>query len=82
MVGIQLEAKVSEKGQIVIPKPLRKRLRLEKNTEIVFDLEGEKIILKKKQSGLEVFQEFVNAIKKRELPKHIDWDKEYYRQMQ
>ena len=38
-------AKLSSKGQIVIPKPVRESLGLERGTQLHVRLEGEKIIL-------------------------------------
>ena len=83
MVGIQIGAKVGEKGQIVIPKPIREQFNIRSDTEIVFDIEDEKIILKKKRSGLDIFVDFVNAVKKKKkFPNHTDWDNEYYSQFE
>ena len=81
MVGIQLNAIVGIKGQIVIPKPIRQRFNINPSTNLVFDIEDEKIILKKKDTSLEVFEEFINAVKdKKHLPQKIDWDNESYSQ--
>ena len=80
MVGIQLSSKVGEKGQIVIPKPIRDKFNIHSDTEIIFDIEQEKLILRKKES-MKIFESFVNAVKnKKRLPKHVDWDEEYYSQ--
>ncbi len=81
MVGIQLSATIGEKGQIVIPKPIRDMFRLRPFTELVFDVEKEKIVLKKKEKGLAVLEEYISAFKdKKKLPKKIDWNKLYYSQ--
>lgn len=81
MVGIQLRATIGEKGQIVIPKPLRDMFHLRPFTELVFDIEQEKIILKKREKGLAVLEEYISAFKgKKKLPKKIDWNKLYYSQ--
>ena len=83
MVGIQIGAKVGEKGQIVIPKPIREQFNIQSNTELVFDVEEGKIVLKKKKSGLDVFADFVNAVKKKKsFPKNTDWDGKYYSQFE
>ncbi len=82
MVGIQLNAKVGEKGQIVIPKPIRQRFNIKPNTNLIFDIEDEKIILKKKDN-MEIFESFITAVKdKKKLPKNVDWDKEFYSQFE
>ena len=81
MVGIQLKARVGEKGQVVIPKPIRDQFNIQPDMNLVFDVEDEKIVLKKQQSGLQVFEEFITAVKnKKTPPKKIDWDEEYYSQ--
>lgn len=83
MVGIQLIAKVGEKGQVVIPKPIRESLRIQPHMEVVFDFEDGKVVLAKRKASLEVFEEFVNIIKdKKKAPEHIDWDKEYSSQFE
>lgn len=83
MVGIQLTAKIGEKGQVVIPKPIREQLNIQPATEVVFDIEEEKIILKKKKNSIEIFDEFINAVKKKiKFPKEVNWDKEYYSQLE
>ncbi len=38
--------KVGPKGQVVIPRPLRKALRIHPGSRIVFRLEGEKLVLR------------------------------------
>ncbi len=81
MVGIQLHATVGEKGQIVIPKPIRDKFHLRPFTMLVFDVEEERIILKKKEDALAIFEDYVSAFKgKKKLPKKIDWNKLYYSQ--
>ena len=83
MVGIQIGTKVGEKGQIVIPKPIRKQFNIQSDTELIFDVEEEKIILKKKRSGLDIFTDFVNAVKKKKkFPENVDWDKKHYSQFE
>ena len=83
MVGIKIGAKIGEKGQVVIPKPIREQFNIQSDTELIFDVEDEKIILKKKKSSLDIFADFVNAVKKKKkFPEHMDWDKEYYSQFE
>jgi len=41
------KAIVSTKGQIVIPKAVRDRLNLKAGTEVVFDVQGESLIMKR-----------------------------------
>lgn len=81
MVGIQLHATVGEKGQIVIPKPIRDMFQIRPFSELVFDVEKETILIKKKQDNLKVLEEYLSAVKtKKTPPKKIDWDALYYSQ--
>jgi AbrB family looped-hinge helix DNA binding protein len=41
------KATLSTKGQIVIPKTVRERLNLKAGTEVVFDVQGEVLIMKR-----------------------------------
>ena len=41
------KATISTKGQIVIPKPVRDRLNLKVGTEVVFDVQGEALVMKR-----------------------------------
>ena len=80
---MEMKREVGEKGQIVIPKPIRNQFNIHSDTELIFDVEDEKIILKKKKSGLDILADFVNAVKKKKkFPEHVDWDKEHYSQFE
>jgi|GEM_PF-1677731 len=78
MVGIELTGKIGEKGQVVIPKPLRDQFRLLPDSEVTFTLEDNKITLQRKENSQEVLEQFLTAIPKRKLPKHLDWDALYH----
>jgi AbrB family looped-hinge helix DNA binding protein len=41
------KATISTKGQIVIPKTVRERLNLKAGTEVVFDVQGEAVVMKR-----------------------------------
>ena len=41
------KATISTKGQIVIPKTVRARLNLQAGTQVVFDVRGEAVIMKR-----------------------------------
>ena len=79
MVGIKIGSRIGEKGQVVIPKPIRDQFGLQPNAEVYFSVEEGKIVLTSK-SGEEILSEFISAVKKRKLPNKINWDKEYYKQ--
>ncbi len=42
---IEEEMKVGPKGQVVIPRALRKALKIHAGSKVVFRLEGEKVVL-------------------------------------
>ncbi len=44
---IEEEMKVGPKGQVVIPRALRKALKIHPGSKVVFILEGDRIVLKK-----------------------------------
>jgi AbrB family looped-hinge helix DNA binding protein len=44
---IEEEMKVGPKGQVVIPRAMRKALKIEPGTKVLFKLEDDKLILKK-----------------------------------
>jgi len=81
MVGITLRSRIGEKGQVVIPKPIRDQFKLLPMTDVVFTIEGDKIIIQKK-SAEEWLRDFGKGIKKVRLPKDIDWDELYYSQFE
>jgi AbrB family looped-hinge helix DNA binding protein len=43
---MKIYAKVSKKGQITIPKPIRERLKLGKNSAVLFMIEGCDVVIK------------------------------------
>ena len=46
-----IKATVSSKGQVAIPKPIRERLNLKPGTQITFDVQGEKLVMKRLVPG-------------------------------
>ena len=46
----QLTSKVTQKYQATIPQAVRKKLEIEKGDRIIFEIEDEKVILKKVSS--------------------------------
>ena len=47
-----IKSKLTAKAQTTIPKPVRAALRLEAGDEIVYQIEGERVILARAASGL------------------------------
>ncbi|HLD57458.1 MAG TPA: AbrB/MazE/SpoVT family DNA-binding domain-containing protein [archaeon] len=79
MVGITLRSRIGEKGQVVIPKPIRDQFSLTPFSDVVFAVENGRIVIQKKSSE-EWLKNFGSSIKKIKLPSKIDWDSEYYSQ--
>ena len=44
---IEISMKIGPKGQVVIPKPLRNAFKMMPGTEVVFTVEGDKLMLSK-----------------------------------
>lgn len=61
---MEMERTVSTKGQIVIPKDARKRLGLKPGSEIIFEVEGDELVIKRKLTPQEIIDDFGNVPKK------------------
>ncbi len=83
MVGIKMS--IGEKGQVVIPKPLREEFNLNPNDMVEFDQEGDKIVVKKVSSKdpIKIFLEIKKRMGKftEKDFKKIDFDKLYDQMM-
>jgi len=64
---MKIKREIGEKGQIVIPKDIREYLGLDAGVNITFEVEDEKIILKKEEDASKIVEDFFNTpkIKKR-----------------
>jgi len=81
MVELKLVSVIGEKGQIVVPKPIRDLLNITPKSEVVFSVSQGNVILEKKSSE-QILKDFFSAGKpKLKAPKHIDWDAEYSSQL-
>ena len=61
---MELERTVSSKGQIVIPTSIRKKLGLKTGSEVIFEIEEGKIIVKRKMTSDEIVKAFAKVPKK------------------
>jgi len=70
---IEEEMKVGPKGQVVIPRALRKALKIHPGSKIIFRFEGDKLILQKPEVDavalLERIAEKGKSIK--QIPPHL-----------
>ena len=74
MVSLSLTASVGEKGQVVIPKPVRDLLGIAPHNDVVFSVQDDKVVLEKKDPK-QAYLEFITAVKdKIKMPKKVDWD--------
>ena len=66
---------------MIIPQALRKALNIVPNSQVFFSLEGDRIILEKRDPE-EILKEFIAAVPdKKILPRGMDWDREYHEQL-
>lgn len=63
-----IRREIGEKGQVVIPKDIRKHFGLEVGINIIFEIEDDKIIIKKEEDVDKFLEDFLNVPKiKRKL---------------
>ena len=76
---IEIEATVGQRGQVVIPKPIRDAYDLRPGATVRFSVEGDRIVIRGNEGALD---EFLDAIPKRPEPEEIDWDERYGEQFE
>ena len=54
---------IGEKGQVVIPKDIREHLGLDIGVNIVFEVKGNEVILRKEENAEEFLKDFLNVPK-------------------
>ena len=72
--------KLSEKGQISIPKEIRKEMHLEKGDKLLLISKGKQIILQKADEimkKLDINEESLNTMLASQETLRKDWDNEY-----
>jgi len=53
---------LTQKGQVTIPLPIRKKLNLRTGDDVVFTLESGKVVLGKRGPNREVFRKYVGFL--------------------
>ncbi len=79
-----LKTTLGPKGQIVIPKPIRKDLNLKTGDTLILDDKNNTITIKIEDKGEEFVKNLLSIVSdsKKTVPKkEIDWDSEYYSQV-
>jgi AbrB family looped-hinge helix DNA binding protein len=61
MVGMELERTISDKGQVVIPEDIRRKLGLKPGSDVIFDIIDGMVVIKPKKSPEEIVEEFCNV---------------------
>ena len=65
---MKIKREIGEKGQIVIPKDIRDNLGLNIGVNITFEVEDDKVIIKKEKDPNDFLKDFLNVPKvKRKL---------------
>ncbi|MEK6878989.1 MAG: AbrB/MazE/SpoVT family DNA-binding domain-containing protein [Nanoarchaeota archaeon] len=59
-----IKREIGEKGQIVIPKDIRRHLGLNAGTSVIFEVKDNEVIMKK-ENPKEILEKFFTAIKKK-----------------
>jgi len=58
-----IKREIGEKGQVVIPKDIREHLGLDIGVNIVFEVKGNEVILRKEENAEEFLKDFLNVPK-------------------
>ena len=73
-MSLEIEATVGQRGQVVIPKPIRDAYDLRPGATVRFSIEDGQIIIRGDDDALITY---LDAIEKRPEPDEIDWDEQY-----
>ena len=74
---MEITREINEKGQVVIPKDIRKLLGVRRRQEIVFEVIDGEVKIKPKRSPEEWMKNFLRYRKKGKSPTHEQLDKIY-----
>jgi len=67
MVRIEFERKVGPKGQVVIPKEIRRLTGIKPESKVYIALEDDKVVIKPKTGGLKEFLSIIPPEKKKKM---------------
>jgi AbrB family looped-hinge helix DNA binding protein len=74
-MSIEIRATVGERGEIVIPEPIRETCGIEPGTTVTVDASDGRITIETASGAVD---EFVSGVERRPEPDEIDWDEAYY----
>ena len=79
---LELKAKIGTRGQVVIPKPIRELFQIHAGEDVFFRVSNGDILVRK-GPGMKILNRLLDRIEnKKQEPKEIDWDTEYYSQFE
>lgn len=58
-----IKRQIGEKGQVVIPRDIRELLNLSKGSEVIFDVQNNKVEIKQEQNPEEYLKDFLDTPK-------------------
>lgn len=74
-MNLTIERTVGERGQVVIPKPIREMFDLRPGASVYFSVEDDAILVR---TGSNALEEYLATGASLEEPESIDWDAAYY----
>ena len=72
---IEIEATIGQRGQVVIPKPIREAYNLRPGMHVRFSVDGDRIVI---HGAADVLDEYLDAIPKQPEPESVDWDERHF----
>lgn len=65
---MKFQREIGEKGQVVIPKDIRKSLGLKKGSRVIFEVKTNEVVLKPEMDAIRQWEEFLNVPKRLKKP--------------
>jgi AbrB family looped-hinge helix DNA binding protein len=58
---MKIKREIGEKGQVVVPRDIRRHLGLEVGVSVTFEVEGNQIIIRKEKDAIEIVKDFFDT---------------------